>query len=156
MVNHGAHRKGSEYLAPAFKFDEEEHQAVLQEAAAMDRVLSGQQARAAFLQGIGVLGFVPKAVLQEAAAMDRVLSGQQARALQKASRGIPRVCAQRSAAEGLPPWTAYCVGTSARSAPARKLGFLQRGFLVIAPGRRHHGAHAVQATGPRQNSCQWV
>lgn len=44
MVDSGAHKKGSEYLAPAFKFDEEEHRAVLQEAAAMDRVLSGQQA----------------------------------------------------------------------------------------------------------------
>ena len=46
MVSHGAHEEGGEYLAPAFKFDEEEHRAVLQEAAAMDRVLSGHQARA--------------------------------------------------------------------------------------------------------------
>ena len=45
MVSHGAHKKGGEYLAPAFKFDEGAHQAVLQEAATMDRVLSGHQAR---------------------------------------------------------------------------------------------------------------
>ncbi|KAK9840790.1 hypothetical protein WJX81_004889 [Elliptochloris bilobata] len=44
MMDHGAHKAGAEYLAPAFKFDEHEHKAVLQEAATMDRVLSGHQA----------------------------------------------------------------------------------------------------------------
>lgn len=45
MVGHAVHASGDQYLAPVFKFDEEEHAAVLQEAATMDRVLSGQQAR---------------------------------------------------------------------------------------------------------------
>jgi hypothetical protein len=37
--------KEAQYLAPAFKFDEDEHAAVMQEAASMDRVLAGHQAR---------------------------------------------------------------------------------------------------------------
>lgn len=45
MVGHGAHESGDQYLAPAFKFDEQEHKSVLEEAATMERILSGHQAR---------------------------------------------------------------------------------------------------------------